>query len=145
MDGSTEGNKKNELIELIKTHKLESQIDIISKVTDVETYYNSASIFVFASKSEGFPNALLEAMHFGVPCISTNCDFGPSDLINDGQNGYLVPVHELQELKDKLYHLMEDKETRKRFSEAAKRSTDRYRSEIVVAKWEELINSLLLP
>ncbi len=73
------GPKKESLIELIKSHDLGDKIEILSHIKDIHNYYNKASLFVFTSKSEGFPNALLEAMHFSIPCISTDCYFGRSD------------------------------------------------------------------
>ncbi|WP_040281882.1 glycosyltransferase family 4 protein [Psychroserpens damuponensis] len=136
-----EGHKKQELTNLINSLNLGDKIKIISKVKNIDEYYNKASIFVFTSKTEGFPNALLEAMHFGLPCISTDCDFGPSDLINDGENGFLVPVNQEVILSQRLQQLMCNKELRDKFSSQSKLSTDNYQSKKVVKQWEDLINS----
>ena len=130
----------------VKTEKQVSQIDkikIISKVKNIHQYYNEASIFVFTSKTEGFPNALLEAMHYGLPCISTDCNFGPSDLINDGVNGYLIPVDNQLELTTKLSCLIEDENLQKQFSKTAKESTKKYISKNVLDQWESLINKYI--
>ncbi|MBV7268143.1 glycosyltransferase family 4 protein [Winogradskyella luteola] len=135
-----DGNKKQELTKLIKQYNLSDRIEIISKVKDIDRYYNEASIFVFTSKTEGFPNALLEAMHFGLPCISTDCNFGPSDLIKDGKNGFLIPVNDQQALTAKLSQLINGEELQTKFSHNAKQTTEAYTSEKVVAQWEALIN-----
>lgn len=138
-----EGSKKQELVDLIDHLNLSNKIKIISKVKRIDKYYNKSSIFVFASKTEGFPNALLEAMHFGLPCISTDCDFGPSDLINDGINGYLVPVNQELVLAERLSKLINNKELRREFSYKSKYSTEIYQSEKAVAQWEKLFISIL--
>ncbi|WP_422104549.1 glycosyltransferase family 4 protein [Winogradskyella sp.] len=138
-----DGNRKQELLALIDTYDLSNNIKIISKVKDMERYYNRASIFVLTSRTEGFPNALLEAMYFGVPSISYNCNFGPSDLINDGIDGFLTSIHDVEALKEKLLVLMTDKELRAKFSLKAKASTERFKSEFVVSKWENLIKDLI--
>lgn len=138
-----DGDKKEELMTLINNLNLTDKIKIISKVKRIDKYYNKASIFVFTSKTEGFPNALLEAMHFGLPCISSDCDFGPSDLIDDGVNGYLVPVNDEKVLKERLFQLINNEELREEFSMKSKLATESYHSKKAVAKWEELINSLL--
>ena len=138
-----EGVKKQELTTLIESYDLSNKIEIISKVKDIHKYYNEASIFVFTSKTEGFPNALLEAMHYGLPCISTDCNFGPSDLIDDGVDGYLVPLNDQTELTNKLSHLISDENLQKQFSEKAKEVTESYKSENVTVQWETLINEHL--
>ncbi|WP_299113622.1 glycosyltransferase family 4 protein [uncultured Winogradskyella sp.] len=135
-----DGSKKQELTDLIKTYNLSENVEIISKVKDIDRYYNEASLFVFTSKTEGFPNALLEAMHFGLPCVSTDCNFGPSDLINDGENGFLIPVNDQKALTTKLSELIHNKDLQTKFSENAKQTTEQYMSEKVVAQWEALIN-----
>lgn len=138
-----DGHKKQELTDLIHSLNLTDKVEIISKVKRIDKYYNKASIFVFTSKTEGFPNALLEAMHFGLPSISTECNFGPSDLINDGVNGFLVPINQEKILKERLSQLINNPELRLKFSNKAQMTTENYRSEKVIAKWEELINSIL--
>jgi GalNAc-alpha-(1->4)-GalNAc-alpha-(1->3)-diNAcBac-PP-undecaprenol alpha-1,4-N-acetyl-D-galactosaminyltransferase len=138
-----DGNKKQELATLIEKYNLLDKIEIISKVKNIDKYYNEASIFVFTSKTEGFPNALLEAMHFGLPCISTDCDFGPSDLISDGENGFLIPVNDQEKLTNKLTRLINDENLQIKFSKNAKHTTEDYMSEKVVAQWEALINKHL--
>ena len=60
------------------------------------------------SRSEGMPNVLLEAMASGCACVSTDCDFGPSDLIVSGENGFLVPVHDVEAIAGRICALLED-------------------------------------
>ena len=83
----------------------------------------------------------MEAMHFGLPCISTDCNFGPSDLINSGENGFLIPVNDQEELTKKLSQLIDNKSLQKKFSDNAKKTTEDYMSKNVVSQWEALINS----
>ncbi|WP_179345059.1 glycosyltransferase family 4 protein [Winogradskyella ursingii] len=137
------GSEKKKLNQLIIDLDLSDRVTIMSKVKDIHNYYNKASIFVFTSKTEGFPNALLEAMHFGLPAISSDCNFGPSDLIVDGENGFLIKVNDKNDLVEKLMILLKDKQLQQQFSENAKKTTEDYVSEKVVLKWRNLINSLL--
>jgi GalNAc-alpha-(1->4)-GalNAc-alpha-(1->3)-diNAcBac-PP-undecaprenol alpha-1,4-N-acetyl-D-galactosaminyltransferase len=83
---------------------------------DIETFYSKAKIFAFTSNSEGFPNALLEAMAAGLACISFDCIAGPSDLINDGENGYLIKNGNIKDYLTKLNNLINSPELIEQFS-----------------------------
>lgn len=83
---------------------------------DVDIVLQEAKIFAFCSYSEGFPNALLEAMATPLPCVSYNCNAGPSDAIIDGVNGFLVPVADKKMFCERLQQLMNDAALRNEFA-----------------------------
>jgi glycosyltransferase involved in cell wall biosynthesis len=82
--------------------------------SEISEEYQSASIFAMTSLYEGLPNALMEALAFGLPSIAFNCNYGPSDLIKDGINGFLIDEHEIDEFVEKLNLLTGDADLRKR-------------------------------
>jgi glycosyltransferase involved in cell wall biosynthesis len=77
------GPLKNEIFEEIKTASLENQVFLEGKVKNVNAFLLESDCFVLSSFAEGFPNALLEAMAIGLPCISTNCLSGPLEMLNE--------------------------------------------------------------
>lgn len=100
---------------------LKDQVIMPGAVNEIDSWLAKASVFAFPSVSEGFPNALVEAMAAGLPCVSFDCDAGPRDIIIDGQNGYLVPVRDVELLADRLETLINNAEIRTQLSkEAAK-------------------------
>lgn len=110
---------------------------------DVASYYNNATMFVFTSEHEGFPNALLEALYFGLPSISTNCPHGPADMISNGNNGFLVPIGDEVVLGKKMELLMKDEILRQTFSQNALESTKKYEMEHIAAQWIQVIDEVI--
>lgn len=80
-----QGNRKDELQGLIERENLTTNIKLCGVTHNPFLEMKKAKIFVLSSFYEGFPNVLCEAMHAGLPCVSTKCECGPSELINDGK------------------------------------------------------------
>lgn len=101
------GPSETEIRDLIKQYTLSDYVSIIKGQTNIADLINGASLFVLTSNNEGMPNALIEAMSMGVLSISTDCPiYGPRMLIENGVNGFLVPINNVEELsKTMLYAL----------------------------------------
>ena len=103
----------------------------------------SDSIFVCTSMFEGFGLTILEAMSCGLPVVSYDCDYGPREIIDDGQDGFLVPVGDEQKLAEKICLLIEDQTLRSRMGIAAHEKSKRYSTERIIGQWMELFEELL--
>ena len=109
---------------------------------DVKKDMMNSSIFVFSSRYEGFGLVLLEAQAVGLPCVSFDCKEGPSEIIDDGVNGFLVAPSNIDLLAEKMRVLMRDEELRKRFSEKSTKDLYRFDRKQIIDKWEKLLNEL---
>lgn len=138
-----EGEERNTYEDLVRSLNLESKVSFEGNSNTVHDYYNSAKIFAFTSQSEGFPNVLIEAMFFELSCISTNCPSGPSEIIDDGINGFLVPVNDQITLEKKLRLLMSSEKIRNKFGNNAYESVQRYRIKSIVELWDKIIKNLI--
>lgn len=88
--------------------KMNDRIVLAGTQKDVESYLLKSKIFAFTSSSEGFPNVVGEAMAAGLPVVSYDCVAGPSDLILDNRNGYLIPLFDKDAFRYKLEYLMKN-------------------------------------
>lgn len=126
--------------ELVKKLNLEEKVKFYGSRKDVNDFLNTCKIFAFTSISEGFPNALGEAMSAKMACISFDCNAGPSDLIDDGINGYLIEEGNKELYKEKLAVLMKDEQQRLNFAEAAYTKVLTFNSETICEKFLKVLN-----
>lgn len=105
-----EGSKREAISKQISCRGLEAYVHLIGRTNNVNSVYEKANLYVLSSDFEGMPNTLIEAMAAGVPAISTNCPTGPADIIQDSQNGLLVPMNDAQSLANAIVYMMEHKE-----------------------------------
>ena len=101
-----------------------------------------ASIYVLSSICEGFGMVIIEAMACGLPVISYDCPCGPKDLIEDGVDGFLVPLNDEKQLADKMVALIEDETMRGRIGKAASETSKKYLPEKITEQWMSLFRSL---
>ncbi|MGQ1785713.1 glycosyltransferase [Saccharicrinis sp. GN24d3] len=98
--------------------KLASELGVGERVVfagyqkDVDLFLSKSKIFAFSSIIEGYPNALIEAMATPLPSVSFDCEAGPSDIIKNGKNGYLVEVGDVDMFASRLQLLIDDEELR---------------------------------
>jgi len=135
-----EGPKRKKYEDLISELKMTDKIKLIGRDNNISNYYLKSKIFIFPSRFEGFPNALTEAMYMGLPCISTDCPTGPSELIDNGENGYLIPVDDVENLTTKLELLINDKSSRDKLGDNAALSVTHLEEDKVVQQWLKLIS-----
>ena len=110
------GPLNQELIEKTKELNLQQHVQILDFSKEIDTFYSEATIFAFTSLYEGFPNALVEAMAYGLPCVSYDCPTGPADIIKDGVNGFLVGLNDKKQFQEKLNNLIDSKALRESIS-----------------------------
>ncbi len=120
------GPTKARVEQVVQELNMEDKIQFCGVVTNVQDFYKRSSIFAFTSNSEGFPNALGEAMVAGEACISFDCEAGPSDLIQDGENGFLIKEGDHESFIKKLELLMNDDSLRKEFGNKARETIKRF-------------------
>lgn len=128
------GSLETELIEYCNSIKMQEKIKFLGHRKDTQEILSESTIFALPSLWEGFPNVLLEAMAIGVPCISNNCNTGPSELIDDGKNGFLIEIDNTDSFRKKLTTLMADENLRCSFSRESVLIRNKYSVEQIAHK-----------
>ncbi len=134
-----EGKLKNDLIKLSKDSGVESNVVFHGYSKSPFRLIQKAKFFVLPSRTEGFPNVLLEAMALGKAVISTNCPSGPSEIIQNGVNGILIPVDDVKQLTKAMLTLINNKKLVTKFANNAKAVNEKYGIKKIMKKWEYLI------
>jgi len=127
------------LSNLVEKYNMEDKIELTGTVSNIEAYYHRSKIFVFTSSSEGFPNVIGEAMSAGLPVISYDCVAGPSEMIDDGENGYLIPLFDDEQYLDKLNTMVNNQHLRKKMGEASRKKIDVYSVDNIAEKYYSFI------
>ncbi|CAM2061033.1 hypothetical protein DSUL_60114 [Desulfovibrionales bacterium] len=130
-------NTIGQLCEALGLHK---RVHLHGLQHNVAPYYTQSDLFVLSSRYEGFPNALCEAMAHGLPVIAANCPSGPAEIIQNGENGLLVPVEDPKALAVVLDHLLGDNALRSELSIKAQNVLDRFSAKQVMSQWEKLLH-----
>ena len=138
-----DGEERKKIENLIKELNISENVLLLGFQKNPLKYMARADIFVLSSILEGFPNVLVEAMACGAPVISTDCQSGPNEIIENGKNGFLVPVADENILAEKIVKLLKDSELRKRMSEEGKKRAQYFSAEKSVKEFENIFKEVL--
>ncbi len=138
-----EGEARAELESLRDSLGLGDRVDLPGRVANPGPWLRAAQAFVFPSRSEGFPNALCEAMAAGLPVVAADCPSGPADIVTDGVNGLLVPPEDPRALAAALERLLREEALRAQLAGRAREVATRYAPSGVLASWDSLLNEVV--
>ena len=132
-----DGNLKNDLEKQIENLNLQNKIFLKGTVKNILDCIYNASLFILSSDFEGMPNALMEAMAIGVPCISTDCrPGGAREIINNGKDGFIVPIQDEKFLKEKILWCLSHKKETEEMANKAFVNMKRFKAEKLFTQWE---------
>jgi glycosyltransferase involved in cell wall biosynthesis len=101
-----------------------------------------AKYTVLSSQYEGFPMAIVESLALGVPVVSVDCQSGPAELIQSGENGILVPNHNLQALSDAMYELQTNTALYEKCKNNAQKSVEHLSLNSISSSWNNLLEAI---
>lgn len=137
-----DGEDKTSLTDKIEELCLQDYVFIKPPVKDVEAVYKSASIYLSSSRWEGLPMVMIEAQCCGLPIVSFDCNYGPSDIIKDGESGYLIECFDKDVFVEKTIKIATDLSLRKKFGAKAIETSRKFSTETIKEKWLKLLKDL---
>jgi glycosyltransferase involved in cell wall biosynthesis len=136
-----EGDERASLTRLITDLQLGKHVFLEGFSDNPIAEYSHADLSLFTSHCEGFGLSVLESLSQGCPVVSYDLPYGPSDMIINGENGYLVERNNIDMLAAKTVEALSDKKTLQLLSKAATKSVDRFDEKSFTKKWVELFNN----
>lgn len=134
------GEEEEKLKQQVSGLGISSRVSFISVVKDVEPYYRTSSFYCLSSRFEGLPMVLLEAQAFGLPIVSFDCEVGPSEIVDDGINGWLVPPQNIESLKKALLNAIYiSKEDYEKFSKNSVDNSKLFAVDNIINKWIDIV------
>lgn len=137
-----DGPEKDNITRLINNLKMNSSIILEGETNDVPSVLKTADLFVLSSNYEGMPNALMEAMAIGVPCLSTDCPIGgPRGIL---PKEYLFEVGNKEELEEKILSFFKKSdEEKKNISNIMRKCAMKFEPTLINTQWKEYIECVI--
>jgi glycosyltransferase involved in cell wall biosynthesis len=133
-----EGSQRTIIEDLVGSAGLKKRVFLPGRVGNLGVWYEYADLYVMSSRFEGFGNTLAEALAYGLPVVSFDCDSGPRNIIRQEVDGLLVPPGDVAGLAATLDRLMGDVNLRERFARRAVEARMRFSIDRIASMWEEL-------
>ena len=130
-----EGEKRRSLTDLARKLGIGERVHFPGFVADVDTWYRHAECFVLSSDNEGWPNVLMEAMANGCPAVSFDCDYGPSEIIEDGKSGLLVEEGDIAGLTRAIARVLDSETLRRNFAIEGMKRAKIFSIEEIATRW----------
>lgn len=131
-----EGEEYNSLMALITHCGLNNRVHIFPTIDSIYLEYQRSQFLVLSSDFEGFGLVIIEAMACGIPIVATDCPYGPSDIIKDGETGLLCKM-DVRSLAEKMEWMISHEEERQFMGNNAHEVAGQYRKEVIIPKWEQ--------
>lgn len=135
-----QGPLEEELLVLVEKLGVADSVNFPGFQKNPYPFFANADVFVLSSRWEGFGNVIPEALALGVPIVSTDCEYGPNEIIENEVNGLLVPVHDDKAMASAIGRMLNDKNFARGCAERGQMVAKRLAIEEIAKQYEDFIN-----
>lgn len=136
------GGEKEKIEKCIAEYGMENVVIMQGVCRDAIKRISDARCYLLTSVCEGMPNTLMEAMAIGMPCISTDCEYGPAELIRNGENGLLVPVGDAKAISEAIGRMVDDRKFAAKCGRNARKILETNSIENVCSRYKDFFNMI---
>ncbi len=133
------GPDKDEIVKKIEQYRLIDKVILKGQVSDLYDRYQQYAFLVMTSHYEGFSMVLLEAINNAIPIMAFDVECGPSEVIIDDGNGYLIPAFDEADMVERINRLCDSEKERVRLSDGALKSVERFSLKRIVSEWDSFL------
>ena len=137
-----EGPERGALELLVERLKIKDKVSLPGKSENIIDELKKSKMFCLSSIYEGMSNALVEAICVGLPVVTTKVS-GTEELIENGENGFIVDINDKDTMAMAMIKLIEDENLRQQFAEKNKAQAVKFETNAIVNQWEDLVNSVV--
>lgn len=124
--------------------KVADSVTLMGASDDLARATENAAFFAFTSDWEGLPNALMEAMALGLPCVATDCPCGgPHTIMVDGENGKLIPIKNQEALEQAMIWMIEHPDEAEELGRNARKLGDTASGQAIFLQWKDYIEQII--
>lgn len=138
-----DGKEMANLITQIEQLKLQDAVDLAGSTREIYPELCTADIYLMTSRHEGFPNALVEALSVGLPCVAFHCHDGLEEIIQHEENSFLIEEGNIQGFISAMEKLLIDSELYNRMSGRARQISQQYSFDKFYAAWNQVFADAL--
>ncbi len=137
------GVLEESLKQRVLSENLSGSVVFHGHCNDMSLVFPSAAAMILTSNREGFSLVIQESMTLGCPVAAFDCDYGPSAMIEDGVNGFLVPPGDCATLAERVTEILQNPSLRNRLSLNARTSIQKFSQSAVAARWAEVLSDVM--
>lgn len=138
-----DGSMKGMIRAMVDSSSLDGSVRLHPATGDLRGEMLRSAGFLLSSIYEGFPLVMVEAASLGLPFISYRCPCGPGEFIEDGKDGFTVPVGDIDALADRICEYIDSADLRRSMSDNIRKKAAAFTVDSIMPLWDKLFKSLV--
>jgi poly(glycerol-phosphate) alpha-glucosyltransferase len=133
------GPRREELIQLINDFEISPHVFLHDFTVDISQVFSGARLSILSSSVEGWPMTVMESLFNSCPVVAFDVDYGPSEMIKNGVNGFLIPVQDVEAMANRVREILRDDKLAADLRSNCISTMVEFTDEAIGSRWEDLL------